>query len=222
MAAMAREHPMMSFSIRALSSTLTQGFREQMQLMLRTKYKNLCTLFVVLLMITLCTVLVRIPSSKAQIGNQQLVVFSPGEEIKAEPFNDNFSLLQNGIDQNTIRIAALEARVAALEVVVGAPPPPDLVVTPPTVCNNVITIRNVGGSAAPASRTRIDFGQVGNPILVSIPALGPGEEFDATVALPGSCFNPNCDFTIFVDTDNTVTEGAAGEANNTVVGSCLG
>ena len=83
----------------------------------------------------------------------------------------------------------------------------------------IITVKNQGQCAAAETRTVVDFPGFGSFSLPT-PALAPGATVDLSINIPGSCFNPDCEFKITVDASNGVLE--SNEGNNTVSDFCLG
>jgi hypothetical protein len=123
--------------------------------------------------------------------------------------------------------------VGAVAPPAGANPKPDLVATSPDnltgfcrVVGNqlrvIVRVVNLGGTPAPASTTRVDFGSIASFPLPTpgIPAGGFADLIP--VEPPSGCFHPDCGFSITVDSTNSIDEGAAGETNNTVVSDCVG
>jgi hypothetical protein len=85
--------------------------------------------------------------------------------------------------------------------------------------NLVVTVKNQGSGAAGPSTTTVDFfnhGQVSQPT----PPLAAGASVDLLFAIPGGCFDPDCEFRITVDAQNAVNE--VDEGNNTANGTCIG
>ena len=84
----------------------------------------------------------------------------------------------------------------------------------------VVSVRNQGNAEAPASTTTITFSP-GGPVSVQTPAIPAGDSVDLSpVDIPAGCFDPDCDFTITVDSNNQVSE--SNEDNNTAEGRCIG
>lgn len=84
----------------------------------------------------------------------------------------------------------------------------------------MVTIRNQGNADADASVTRVIFSP-GGAVDIPTPPIGAGASVDLPpVAIPGVCFNPDCNFRIVVDADDQVAE--SDETNNTASGTCLG
>jgi hypothetical protein len=80
-------------------------------------------------------------------------------------------------------------------------------------------VRNQGGGAAGPSTTIVDFRQYGMFSLPT-PPLAPGQDIAYQVPVPPGCKDPDCEFTIMVDSENSVTE--SDESNNVVEGICRG
>lgn len=83
-----------------------------------------------------------------------------------------------------------------------------------------IVIQNQGQGNASTSITRVVFSPGG---IKDIPtsAVPSGQRVVLTpVPLPKTCFDPDCDFTITVDSKAQINE-ATGESNNVVDGRCI-
>jgi hypothetical protein len=81
-------------------------------------------------------------------------------------------------------------------------------------------VTNNGSRFAPAFITRVDFFRFG-PRDISMAGLRPGEFRDADpITPPQGCFDPDCNFSISVDSQNSVDE--TNEANNGGAGNCVG
>ena len=83
-----------------------------------------------------------------------------------------------------------------------------------------IVIQNQGQGNASPSLTRVVFSPGG---IKDIPtsALPSGQRVTlAPVPIPKACFDPDCDFTITVDSKAQINE-ATGESNNVVDGRCI-
>jgi len=83
-----------------------------------------------------------------------------------------------------------------------------------------IVIQNQGQGNASPSLTRVVFSPGG---IKDIPtsALPSGQRVTlAPVPIPKACFDPDCDFTISVDSKAQINE-ATGESNNVVDGRCI-
>ena len=113
---------------------------------------------------------------------------------------------------------------------------PDLVVlkrvglrTPGELCNLdpaaaaprlIVSVRNQGPASAGPSITRVEFNPGGSFDLAT-PPVPPGGAVDLPpLRVPASCFNPNCQFQITVDSASNVYESNA--ANNSASGRCTG
>jgi hypothetical protein len=83
----------------------------------------------------------------------------------------------------------------------------------------IVTVRNQGSAPAGPSVTRVDFGAHGT-VDMPTPGLGPGASVDLTFSIPFGCFDPDCEFRITVDANNSVAE--SDEGNNTASGVCIG
>ena len=83
----------------------------------------------------------------------------------------------------------------------------------------VVTVKNQGAGAAVASRTGVDFGSHGQASL-NTPALATGASTELVVDIPSGCHDPDCEFTIKVDSDSAVNESQ--ESNNDGSGTCIG
>jgi hypothetical protein len=88
----------------------------------------------------------------------------------------------------------------------------------------IVTVRNDGVRAAPATTTVVEFRGVTTPVAVKLPtppiAGSPGSA-RLSVAIPAACYEyttKNCYFTVTVDAENAVTE--ISETNNTSWGVC--
>lgn len=84
----------------------------------------------------------------------------------------------------------------------------------------IVTVRNQGTAAAPASITIVGFSPGGSAPPSPTLALPAGASTDLVFDIPASCSNPDCNFKITVDSTNTVDE--SNEANNTAEGLCVG
>ena len=83
-----------------------------------------------------------------------------------------------------------------------------------------IVIQNQGQGNAPASITRVVFSPGGTKDIPTS-AVQPGQrKVLAPIPIPKTCFDPDCDFTITVDSKAEVDE-AIGESNNVVDGRCV-
>lgn len=86
----------------------------------------------------------------------------------------------------------------------------------------VITVVNEGEGSQLISTTRVEFGKYGFEDIAT-PALG-SKAFVIlpSVHIPAGCFDSDCSFKITVDYENVISEGESGEANNSVIGNCIG
>jgi hypothetical protein len=84
----------------------------------------------------------------------------------------------------------------------------------------VITVKNQGTADAPASTTMVVFSPGGSFPLPTPPISAGGSVDLPPLSIPGACFDPDCDFTIIVDSNNQVTE--SDKVNNTASGRCIG
>jgi hypothetical protein len=96
-----------------------------------------------------------------------------------------------------------------------------------------VTVQNQDFGTAPASTTRVEFKWTGGPTdhqIVDLPApsisgKSPSNPAGGKVTvgpfpIPGSCFDPDCGFTITVDVNGDVIE--SDETNNSADGHCIG
>ncbi len=84
----------------------------------------------------------------------------------------------------------------------------------------MVTVKNQGTTAAPASATLLEFSP-GGPLQVSTPAIPAGASVDlGPLSAPGGCYNPDCEFKITVDSNNQINE--SNEGNNSANGQCIG
>ena len=99
---------------------------------------------------------------------------------------------------------------------------PDLI--PITTCkkdsegNLLIQVKNNGSVEAGPSITRVIFFPDGFMDLL-FPSIAPGATAEVPVAAPGSCWNPDCDYQIRVDSEYWVDE--SDETNNSGQGACI-
>jgi hypothetical protein len=87
--------------------------------------------------------------------------------------------------------------------------------------NLLIGVRNLGPGGAGMSLTRVVFSTV-PPVTTDVitPAVASGSVTDVPFAIPGSCFSPDCLFSVTVNVDRAVSESST--ANNGANGFCLG
>jgi hypothetical protein len=83
----------------------------------------------------------------------------------------------------------------------------------------IVTVRNQGVVAAPASTVTVDFG-IHGMVSAATPPLAPGAQADVIVPIPLGGFDPDLDFRIVVDSTFVVPE--SNEANNMASGVCIG
>jgi hypothetical protein len=83
----------------------------------------------------------------------------------------------------------------------------------------VVSVKNQGNAGSPISTTTVQFAP-GQSFNLATPAIPPGgsAHLDA-LNIPAACFNPDCNFTITVDSGNQVKESNA--KNNTANGRCI-
>lgn len=83
-----------------------------------------------------------------------------------------------------------------------------------------VRVQNQGGDTASNFSIRINYSPGGSDTQ-PVASLGPGALADvAFPGVPSRCFNPDCRFTIIVDSDGVV--GEFNETNNTAGGLCIG
>ncbi len=90
-----------------------------------------------------------------------------------------------------------------------------------------VTVKNQGGVEASVSIVQVEF-LPGGSRTADLFGPGPGGSLPPGIAWDvqfldpplGSCFNPDCDFRITVDSANQVSE--SNETNNVVNGRCIG
>jgi len=86
----------------------------------------------------------------------------------------------------------------------------------------IITVKNIGSDKSVPCNTCIEFGKYGFE-NVPTPAIEAGNlMLLSPVYIPRGCYDSDCGFKITVDSENTVSEGESGEANNSVIGNCIG
>jgi hypothetical protein len=86
--------------------------------------------------------------------------------------------------------------------------------------NLLVTVKNQGTAAAPASQTKVEFFP-GGVFMLPTPPIPAGAQINLMpLPFPPGCFSPDCSFVITVDATGVVVE--SNEANNTGVGSCIG
>ena len=82
-----------------------------------------------------------------------------------------------------------------------------------------IVIQNQGQGNAPASITRVRFSPGGIMDIPTAPLQSAQRTVLAPILIPAACFDPDCDFTITVDSKAQVNE-TTGEENNVTDGRC--
>jgi CARDB len=83
-----------------------------------------------------------------------------------------------------------------------------------------IVIQNQGQGNASASITRVKFSP-GGIVDISTPPLQSAQRtMLAPIRIPAACFDPDCDFTITVDSKAQIDE-TTGEENNVTDGRCI-
>jgi hypothetical protein len=83
----------------------------------------------------------------------------------------------------------------------------------------VVSVKNQGNAASPVSTTTVQFAP-GQSFNLATPAIAPGASAHLDpVSIPAACFNPECNFTITVDSGNQVKESNAN--NNAAKGRCM-
>ena len=83
----------------------------------------------------------------------------------------------------------------------------------------MVTVKNQGNADAAASTTTVEFNP-GGSVSIATPAIPAGGTVDLSFTIPSGCFNPDCDFTITVDSKNDINE--SNEGNNSAKGICIG
>jgi hypothetical protein len=82
-----------------------------------------------------------------------------------------------------------------------------------------VSVKNRGNAASPVSTTRVQFTPE-QSFNLATPALQVGESAHLDpVNIPTTCFNPDCNFTITVDSGSQIRESNA--KNNTANGRCI-
>jgi len=83
-----------------------------------------------------------------------------------------------------------------------------------------IIIQNQGQGDASSSITRVTFSPGGNRDIPTAPLQSGQRRVLAPIPIPAACFDPDCDFTISVDSRAEIEE-AIGEENNVIDGRCI-
>lgn len=88
--------------------------------------------------------------------------------------------------------------------------------------NLIVYVKNQGEADALASLVKVQFDLTSGiqEFSASIVPISVGETKSVSFAIPFGCFNPDCNFTITVDSGEDITESS--ELNNTVNGNCIG
>lgn len=83
-------------------------------------------------------------------------------------------------------------------------------------------MKNQGDADAPASLVKVEFYLTSGlqEFSSAVEAIPAGETKSVSFAIPFGCFNPDCGFTITVDSGQDINESS--ELNNTVNGNCIG
>ena len=82
-----------------------------------------------------------------------------------------------------------------------------------------VTVKNQGAGDAAGSTTTVQFGS-GGPVSMATAPIPAGGTTQIMFDIPTGCFNPDCPFTITVDTNKEVNE--SDEGNNSADGICIG
>jgi len=137
--------------------------------------------------------------------------------------------------KSKILIPFLVILILAVMALAGCWPPallPDLVpANPPGMAgycnvddsnNLIVYIKNQGEADAPASLVKVQFylSSGVQEFSSAVEAIPAGETKSVSFAIPFGCFNPDCGFTITVDSGEGINESR--ELNNTVNGNCIG
>jgi len=90
-----------------------------------------------------------------------------------------------------------------------------------------VNVKNQGNADAPISTVKVEFFPGGT---FTEEVRGPGTDYALPAGIswdilfynspPSSCFNPDCEFRITIDSENQVDE--LDEGNNVIEGHCLG
>jgi len=97
---------------------------------------------------------------------------------------------------------------------------PDAYCDTTTVPQLRIVIQNQGQGDAPASITRVKFSPGGIMDIPTPPLQSAQRTMLAPIRIPTACFDPDCDFTITVDS-KAQNDEATGEENNVTDGRCI-
>ena len=85
----------------------------------------------------------------------------------------------------------------------------------------LVTVKNAGGNVAPRFATTVEFGDPSVTVSTTAQLVPEGSQ-ELGFPIPLGSFSPDLGFRILVDSGHDVLEGPAGEANNSVVGGCIG
>ena len=85
-----------------------------------------------------------------------------------------------------------------------------------------VVVRNSGNVSVDPSTVSVRFvtGSPDPPVQLTGPIDVDGESGVLEFPIPNGCFSPDCDFTIFVDSEDVLSE--TNEGNNSVEGRCIG
>jgi hypothetical protein len=97
---------------------------------------------------------------------------------------------------------------------------PDAFCDTTTVPQLRIVIQNQGQGDAPGSMTRVKFSPGGTRDIPTLPLQSAQRTMLAPIPIPAACFDPDCDFTITVDSTSQINE-TTGEENNVIDGRCI-
>jgi len=88
--------------------------------------------------------------------------------------------------------------------------------------NLIVYVKNQGEADALSSVVKVQFGLSSGmqEFSSTIGAILAGETKSVSFAIPSGCFNPDCNFSITVDSGLDINE--SNELNNTVNGNCIG
>jgi hypothetical protein len=89
----------------------------------------------------------------------------------------------------------------------------------------ILTVKNQGGTFAPAFITEVQFiadgAFPGMQVTIPSPGLLPGASRDLSpINIPAGCANPECVFVVFIDPSHGIAEDDRARANNGGVGKC--
>jgi CARDB len=81
----------------------------------------------------------------------------------------------------------------------------------------IVTVKNQGSADAAASTTSVVF-EPGGTFSQPTPAIPAGDSVDLKFAIPPTCYDPDCEFRIIVDSGDQITQSDVG--NNIAEGTC--